>query len=92
MLFMVIESFKSGDARPVGERFRRRGRMMPQGLTYHASWVDVAGKRCFQLMEATDEAALREWIGNWSDLVDFEVVPVMTSVQFWAETELGGAA
>jgi hypothetical protein len=88
MLFMVIESFKSGDARPVGERFRRRGRMMPQGLT----WVDVAGKRCFQIMEAADEAALREWIANWSDLVDFEVVPVMTSVQFWAETELGGAA
>ncbi|MFY9745813.1 MAG: DUF3303 family protein [Acidobacteriaceae bacterium] len=92
MLFMVIESFKSGDARPVGERFRRRGRMMPQGLTYHASWVDVAGQRCFQLMEGTDEAALREWIANWSDLVVFEVIPVMTSVQFWAETELGGAA
>jgi hypothetical protein len=54
--------------------------------------VDVAGKRCFQIMEAADEAALREWIANWSDLVDFEVVPVMTSVQFWAETELGGAA
>ncbi len=92
MLFMVIESFRSGDARPVGERFRRRGRMMPQSVTYHASWVDVAGKRCFQLMEALDEAALREWIANWSDLVDFEVVPVMTSAQFWAETELGGAA
>jgi hypothetical protein len=92
MLFMVIESFRHGDARPVGERFQRRGRMMPEGLTYHASWVDQAGQRCFQLMEAADEGLLREWMGNWEDLVDFEVIPVMTSVQFWSKTELGGAA
>jgi hypothetical protein len=92
MLFMVIESYKRGDAQPVGERFRRRGRMMPPGITYHASWVDLAGKRCFQIMEAGDEGLLREWIANWSDLVDFEVIPVMTSVQFWSTTELGGAA
>ena len=29
MLFMVIEHFKNGDPKPVGERFRQRGRMMP---------------------------------------------------------------
>jgi hypothetical protein len=88
MMFMVIESFKRG-ADPVGERFRRRGRMMPEGVTYHVSWVDAAGKRCFQLMEAADEARLREWMANWSDLVDFEVIPVMTSSQFWSSLESG---
>jgi hypothetical protein len=92
MLFMVIESFRRGDARPVGERFQRHGRMMPEGLIYHASWVDLSGKRCFQIMEGTDEGLVREWMANWSDLVDFEVVPVLTSVQFWSMTELGGAA
>ncbi len=92
MLFMVIESFRQGDAAPVGARFRRRGRMIPAGVTYHASWVDVAGQRCFQVMEAADEAALREWMANWRDLVEFEVIPVMTSAQFWSKTELGGAA
>lgn len=92
MLFMVIESFRKGEAGPVGERFRRRGRMMPEGVTYHASWVDLAGRRCFQIMEAADEGSLREWIANWSDLVEFEVIPVMTLVQFWSMTELGGAA
>ncbi|MFZ0275040.1 MAG: DUF3303 family protein [Acidobacteriaceae bacterium] len=92
MLFMVVESFRHGDARPVGERYQRRGRMMPEGLTYHASWVDLSGRRCFQLMEATDEGVLREWMANWGDLVDFEVSPVLTSAQFWSMTELGGAA
>jgi hypothetical protein len=92
MLFMVIESFRHGDSRPVGERFLRRGRMMPEGIQYHASWVDLEGRRCFQMMEAADERLLRDWIANWSDLVEFEVVPVMTSAQFWSMTELGGAA
>jgi hypothetical protein len=31
-------------------------------------------------------------MANWGDLVDFEVVPVLTSTQFWSMTELGGAA
>jgi len=92
MLFMVIESYRQGEPGPVGERFRRQGRMMPEGLRYHASWVDREGRRCFQVMEASDEALLREWMANWSDLVAFEVIPVLTSVQFWARTELGGAA
>jgi hypothetical protein len=81
---MVIERFKDGDPSRVGERFAQRGRMLPEGVSYDASWLDEAGTRCFQVMEATDRAALDEWIGKWSDLVDFEVVPVLTSQEFWA--------
>jgi len=84
MLFMVIERFKDGDPRPVGERFKRSGRMLPQGVAYHASWVDSAGARCFQVIEAPDRQSLATWIARWDDLVDFEVVPVLTSADFWA--------
>ena len=80
---MVIERFSNGDAAPVGERFRRVGRMLPEGLVYHASWMESSGARCFQLMETAKPELLDEWIGRWRDLVDFEVVPVMTSVEFW---------
>ena len=83
MLFMVIEQFKNGDAAPVGERFKRTGRMLPEGVHYQASWVDRARGRCFQVMEAPDAEALRPWIGHWEDLVDFEVIPVVTSSEFW---------
>jgi Protein of unknown function (DUF3303) len=84
MLFMVIEHFKRDDPTPVGDRFVRDGRMMPEGVLYHASWVDPARARCFQLMEAEDVRMLDAWTKCWADLIDFEVVPVMTSQEYWA--------
>jgi hypothetical protein len=79
MLFMVIEHIRPGRAPEVYRRFRARGRMTPAGVRYVASWVDRDFKRCFQIMEAENESALAGWTVNWSDLVDFEIVPVRTS-------------
>jgi hypothetical protein len=81
MLYMVIERFKDGNAAPVYQRFRERGRLMPPGLTYVSSWVEQSFGRCFQLMECEDAELLREWISQWDDLVDFEVAPVITSAE-----------
>ncbi len=80
MLFMVIEHFREGAA-PVYARFRERGRMAPEGLQYVASWVTRDYARCYQVMECDDESLLREWIAGWEDLVEFEVVPVVTSAE-----------
>lgn len=79
MLFMVIEHFRGGDARPVYHRFRDRGRLAPDGLTYVNSWVTDDLTRCYQVMSCEDRALLDDWIAAWSDLVDFEVIPVITS-------------
>jgi len=76
---MVIENFRNGDAVPVYRRFRERGRLAPEGLTYLSSWVDHKLERCYQLMETEDRALLDQWIANWCDIVDFEVHPVMAS-------------
>ena len=84
MLLMVIETFKNGDPQPIRERFLRDGRMLPEGVVYHASWIDPANARCFQVMEANDVAMLDAWTCRWSDLVDFEIVPVLTSQEYWA--------
>jgi hypothetical protein len=81
MLFMVIERFRGGDAVPVYRRFRERGRLAPDGLTYVNSWVTEDLTRCYQVMACDDRALLDEWIARWSDLVDFEVVPVVTSAE-----------
>jgi Protein of unknown function (DUF3303) len=83
MLFMVIENFKNGDPHSVGERFRRKGRMLPDGVVYHGSWVDASGLRCFQVMEAPDQESLNSWSRHWNDLIDFQVIPVMTSSDYW---------
>ncbi|MBI2132408.1 MAG: DUF3303 family protein [Candidatus Tectomicrobia bacterium] len=81
MLFMVIEHFRPGRAPEVYRRFRDRGRMAPDGLRYISSWVDLNFERCFQVMEADNEALLKEWTSNWDDLADFEIVPVRTSAE-----------
>jgi hypothetical protein len=87
MLFMVIERFKGGDAKLVGERFRQSGRMLPEGIAYHASWMDSAGGRCFQIMEARQRELLNLWMSRWDDLVDFEVIPVQTSGDYWSKIQ-----
>lgn len=81
MIFMVIEHFKERDPGPVYKRFADRGRMMPEGLKYVNSWIEVGMDRCFQVMETDDPVLLQEWMKNWRDLVDFEVVPVVTSAE-----------
>lgn len=78
-LYRIVQQFKNNDAVPVYRRFRDRGRMAPDGLTYVSSWVDDKLERCYQLMETYDRKLIDEWMANWSDLVEFEVYPVMPS-------------
>ncbi|HEY0023913.1 MAG TPA: DUF3303 family protein [Longimicrobium sp.] len=78
MLYMVLEDFR-GDPDPVYRRFRDRGRLAPEGLRYVSSWVTPDLQRCFQVMECDRRELLDEWIDQWKDLVDFEVIPVLTS-------------
>jgi hypothetical protein len=77
---MVIETFLRGAA-PVYERAAERGRMLPAGLSYVDSWVDDRLERCFQLMETDEPGLFEEWTGAWSDLVGFEIVPLVDSAE-----------
>jgi hypothetical protein len=79
MLFMVIETFRDGDAKPVYRRFKEKGRMAPKGVRYVSSWVATDFERCYQIMDCDDRAFLDEWMSHWSDLAEFEVIPVITS-------------
>ncbi|MFC4036843.1 DUF3303 domain-containing protein [Dactylosporangium siamense] len=87
---MVIERFRNGQPRPVYDRAAADGRLMPDGLRYVDSWVEANFARCFQLMECDDLTLLMTWIANWSDLVDFDVVPVVTSAQAAAAVQAAG--
>jgi len=81
MTFMIVESFRNGDPVPVYRRFRDQGRILPDGLRYVASWVSEDLKRCFQVMECENRGLLDLWTERWNDLVEFEIVPVMTSAE-----------
>jgi hypothetical protein len=77
MLFMVIERFRDQNAKAVYSRYREKGRLMPDGITFVDSWVTADLGRCFQVMECDDIALLQCWVAEWSDLVEFEIVPVV---------------
>ena len=81
MLFMVVERFKDGKAKEIYRRFQEKGRMMPEGLKYLNSWVEVNFDRCFQLIECDDLCLLQEWILQWQDLAEFEIIPVLSSTE-----------
>jgi hypothetical protein len=97
MLYMIVEHFRNGDATPVYQRFRERGRLAPDGLRYVSSWITDDLTRCYQVMDTDDRALLDQWIAAWIDLTEFEVYPVITSADAAArvltsEPRAGGSA
>jgi hypothetical protein len=87
MLFMVIERFRGRDAKAVYRRLCDEGRGAPEGLAYVGSWIEASFERCFQLMECDDARLLQQWVAFWSDLVEFEIVPVVPSADTRATIE-----
>ena len=81
MKYMVIETFRPGCRASVYERFREKGRMLPEGLRYLDSWVEEDGDRCFQLMETDDPGLFGVWQAQWADLTEFEILPVLGSAE-----------
>jgi hypothetical protein len=81
MLYMVVERFDAGAAREIYRRARDKGRMIPDGLEYVSSWVDLEFTTCYQLMRTDDVSLFTVWTNAWKDLVQFEIVPVRTSAE-----------
>jgi hypothetical protein len=81
MLFLVIERFRNRDAKAVYRRFRDEGRGAPEGLAYVGSWIETNLDRCFQIMECDDARLLQQWVAFWGDLIEFEIVPVVSSAE-----------
>jgi hypothetical protein len=79
MRYMVIETFRPGRAGDIYRRLERDGRHMPAGLTYIGSWITDDLSRCYQVMECNDRELLADWMSHWADLMDFEVIPVISS-------------
>lgn len=92
MLYMVIERFKEGAAPEIYRRFAERGRMMPAGLEYVSSWIDLKFRVCYQVMQTEDKSLFQQWTAAWSDLMDFEIIPVRASAEAvnWMATQSPG--
>ncbi len=84
MHYLVIEHFRNRDPVPIYQRFRAQGRLMPEGLSYVTSWITDDLTRCYQVMESANRGLLEEWMSHWSDLMEFEVFPVLSSAEVQA--------
>ncbi len=76
---MVIERFHPDKVKALYERFDQKGRLLPNGVKYLDSWIDVNVEICYQLMESESVEKLQEWVSYWEDLADFEIVPIISS-------------
>jgi Protein of unknown function (DUF3303) len=81
MQYMIIERFQPGKVKAMYQRFEEKGRMLPEGVNYINSWISESVTVCYQVMESESVEKLQLWINQWKDLVDFEVVPVISSVR-----------
>ena len=54
---------------------------MPEGLEYISSWIDLDFTICWQLMQTEEFALFDQWVANWNDLMEFEIVAVRTSAK-----------
>ena len=77
MQFMVIETYRNQDAKTIYGRFRDKGRMLPEGLTFVGQLGDRRPRPSFVVVECDKVATLQRWVVEWSDLAEFEIVPVV---------------
>ena len=68
----------------VHERFKQTGAPPPKGVTMVGRWHSAEGNRGWLIAETDDPAAVARWLQEWSDLISFEVTPVLTDEQFLA--------
>ena len=76
--YMIIENYKLGKTEEIYHRFSEHGRMLPSGVEF----VQLGRRKsykCYQIMKSESVEKLQEWIDNWKDLVDFDVIPVINS-------------
>lgn len=76
MLFMISYSFAPHDRDMVQERFKKTGGAPGTGTTMLGRWHDIGGGRGFVLAESSDSVSIGRWLQEWTDALEFEVVPV----------------
>ena len=45
-------------------------------------WHSVEGLNGFTIAESSDAVAIAKWVQSWTDLLTFEIVPVVNDEEF----------
>ena len=81
MTYVVYYEFSPENRNEANERFRTTGGPAPEGVTMIGRWHAIAGGEGVVVCEADDPVAVGKWMHDWSDLLEFRVVPVVNDEQ-----------
>ena len=82
MLFHACYTYSTDARDKVHKRFLDTKGAPPAGVAMLGRWHDAAGNRGFLVAETEDASALAAWLHQWTDLLEFEVSPVLADEQF----------
>lgn len=78
MRFHITYEFVPQERNQAQQRFKETGAPPPAGVTMHGRWHSAAGCKGFMIAESTDAVAISKWTQEWTDLISFEITPVLT--------------
>ncbi|HKJ32836.1 MAG TPA: DUF3303 family protein [Balneolales bacterium] len=81
MLFHITYKVTTKDRDEVQDRFRKTGAQPPEGVRLQGRWHSVNGNKGFILAESSDLPAIGKWVQEWSDMLNFDVTPVLSDEQ-----------
>jgi hypothetical protein len=82
MIFHAIYEYSTDNRDQVHERFKQTGGAAPPEVSMLGRWHSTEGNGGFLVAESDDAEAVAKWLQDWTDLVSFEITPVLTDEQF----------
>jgi hypothetical protein len=81
MTFMTTYKISPAHRNAAQQRFKQGGGLPPQGVKMIGRRHKTDGSGGFALCETDDAVALAKWTQDWSDLLEFEIFPVLDDNQ-----------
>ncbi|MBZ5661447.1 MAG: DUF3303 domain-containing protein [Acidobacteriia bacterium] len=81
MTFHITYKLTPENRNTAQQRLKSTGGLPPAGVTMIARWHCAQGQKGFVLAESSDALAIAKWLQDWTDLLTFEVTPVINDEQ-----------
>lgn len=78
MKFMVTFPLTHHAYKERVSRFLESGAPPPAGVTLLGRWFTASHNKGFMLVETDDSKLLFRYVSDWTDIMDFEIDPVVT--------------
>ena len=89
MHFAITYRIKTENRDAAQKRFMAGGGLPPDaGVKMVQRWHAVGGLRGFVIAEASDAVAIGKWMQEWTDLLTFDVTPILNDEEI--QVVLGG--